>query len=104
MGDDGRRNERLMRVGVLALQGSFREHAECLARLGTEPVFVRRRRQLADLCGLIIPGGESTTIRRLLGRYGLVEPIRTLSRCGLCRGSGKFPTMRAVRVTKIPHY
>ena len=73
------------RIGVLALQGDFAEHAEALRRLGVEPVEVRLPADLADLDGLIIPGGESTTIARLLDAYGLLEPIRSLTRAG-------FPT------------
>ncbi len=78
-----RARESLVPVGVLALQGSFREHAECLVRLGVQPVLVRRPGQLMDVGGLIIPGGESTTIRRLLDRYGFVAPIRRLAKSGM---------------------
>ncbi|HMQ32472.1 MAG TPA: pyridoxal 5'-phosphate synthase glutaminase subunit PdxT [Chloroflexaceae bacterium] len=65
-----------MTVGVLALQGDFREHCEVLRRIGADPVEVRLPRQLAALSHLIIPGGESTTIGRLLGLYDLLEPLR----------------------------
>lgn len=65
-----------MRVGVLALQGDFREHLEVLRRLGVEAVEVRQLKDLEGLKGLIIPGGESTTIARLLDRYGLLHPLR----------------------------
>ncbi|HET7559983.1 MAG TPA: pyridoxal 5'-phosphate synthase glutaminase subunit PdxT, partial [Limnochordia bacterium] len=51
-----------LRIGVLAIQGSFAEHLRALGRLGVEAVPVRRKEQLADLDGLIIPGGESTTL------------------------------------------
>jgi 5'-phosphate synthase pdxT subunit len=64
-----------MRIGVLALQGNFREHAAVLHRLGAEPVEVRKAEQLEGLDGLIIPGGESTAITRLMRLYELEEAI-----------------------------
>ena len=71
-----------MRIGVLALQGAFAEHEQALARLGVDPVQVRLARHLEELDGLILPGGESTTIGRLLQRWGLLAPIRILARSG----------------------
>jgi 5'-phosphate synthase pdxT subunit len=71
-----------MRAGVLALQGAFVEHEQALARIGVEPVRVRLPHHLDGLDGLIIPGGESTTIGRLIRRWGLLEPIRALARSG----------------------
>jgi 5'-phosphate synthase pdxT subunit len=71
-----------MKIGVLALQGDFREHVEMLKRLGVEPVEVRLPEQLRDLDGLIIPGGESTTIGKLATQYGLIEPIRRMAAQG----------------------
>jgi pyridoxal 5'-phosphate synthase pdxT subunit len=65
-----------MTIGVLALQGAFREHLALLRRLGCEAVEVRLPAQLEGLDGLIIPGGESTTMMRLMGLYGLDEAIR----------------------------
>ena len=65
-----------LRIGVLALQGAFREHCAALRKLGAECVEVRRPEQLADLDGLIIPGGESTTIGKLAALYGLDTAIR----------------------------
>jgi pyridoxal 5'-phosphate synthase pdxT subunit len=70
------------RVGVLALQGDFREHLEALRAAGAEARAVRRPADLAGLDALIIPGGESTTIRRLLAAYELGEPIRTRAAAG----------------------
>lgn len=70
-------------VGVLALQGDFREHCEVLRDLGVTPREVRLPHELEGLNGLIIPGGESTTIGRIAHRYGLVEPIRSLIQQGL---------------------
>jgi 5'-phosphate synthase pdxT subunit len=76
------------KIGVLALQGNFREHAAVLRRLGAEAVEVRKPEQLGGLDGLIIPGGESTAIARLLRIYGLEEAIRhfTAPVFGTCAG------------------
>ena len=65
-----------MRVGVLAVQGNFREHAAMLRRLGADVVEVRLPEQLEGLDGLVIPGGESTAIGRLMRLYGLEDAIR----------------------------
>jgi 5'-phosphate synthase pdxT subunit len=65
-----------MRIGVLALQGAFAEHAAALRRIGVEPAEVRLPRDLEGLAGLIIPGGESTTIGKLAVTFGLMEPLR----------------------------
>ncbi|MGD0714906.1 MAG: pyridoxal 5'-phosphate synthase glutaminase subunit PdxT [Gaiellaceae bacterium] len=68
--------EKPLRIGVLALQGNFREHAAVLRRLGAEPVEVRLPEQLEGLDGLIVPGGESTAITRLMRLYGVDEALR----------------------------
>jgi pyridoxal 5'-phosphate synthase pdxT subunit len=68
--------EQPLRIGVLAVQGNFREHAAVLQRLGAEPVEVRLPGELDGLDGLIIPGGESTAITRLMRLYGLDEALR----------------------------
>jgi pyridoxal 5'-phosphate synthase pdxT subunit len=65
-----------LRIGVLALQGNFREHAAVLRRLGADPVEVRKAGELDDLDGLIVPGGESTAITRLMRLYGIEEALR----------------------------
>ena len=65
-----------LRIGVLALQGAFLEHANMLRRLGVQPVEVRLPEHLAGLDGLIIPGGESTTIGKLAAQYDMMEPLR----------------------------
>ena len=70
-------------IGVLALQGDFAEHAAMLRSVGATPVEVRQPAHLAGLDGLIIPGGESTTIARLLISYDLLEPLRALAGHGL---------------------
>lgn len=71
-----------MRIGVLALQGAFIEHEKILVRIGVEPVEVRLPEHLEGLDGLIIPGGESTTISKLAAKWHLLEPIRTLAQAG----------------------
>ena len=64
-----------MKIGVLALQGAFREHLDTLASIGVEGVRVREPADLEGVSGLILPGGESTTMRQLIERWGLHEPI-----------------------------
>ncbi|MBA2383057.1 MAG: pyridoxal 5'-phosphate synthase glutaminase subunit PdxT [Actinobacteria bacterium] len=77
-----------MTIGVLALQGNFREHAAMLRRLGADVREVRLPEQLEGLDGLVIPGGESTAITRLMRLYGLEEAIRRFSApiLGTCAG------------------
>lgn len=65
-----------MRIGVLALQGDVREHLEALRACGAEAVAVRRPAELAEIDGLIIPGGESTTISKLVVAFDLMAPLR----------------------------
>jgi len=67
----------MMRVGVLAVQGAFREHRSMLESLGVESREIRLPEHLEDLDGLIIPGGESTTIGKLCSEYHLLEPLRS---------------------------
>jgi 5'-phosphate synthase pdxT subunit len=71
-----------MKIGVLALQGDFREHLQALAAIGVEGVPVRLPRDLEGVSGLIVPGGESTTMRRLIDRWGLRQPILDLAERG----------------------
>ncbi|NNC74485.1 MAG: pyridoxal 5'-phosphate synthase glutaminase subunit PdxT [Acidimicrobiia bacterium] len=73
----------MLRVGVLALQGDFREHAATVRSLGADVVEVRLPKHLEALDAFIIPGGESTTIGRLAVLYGLVEPMRDAIGAGL---------------------
>jgi 5'-phosphate synthase pdxT subunit len=77
-----------MRIGVLAVQGNFREHTAMLRRLGADAVEVRTPDELEGLDGLVIPGGESTAIGRLIRLYGLEEAIRSFGRpiLGTCAG------------------
>ena len=66
-----------MKIGVLAVQGNFREHAAMLRRLGADVVEVRKPEELDGLDGLVVPGGESTTFMRLMRLYGLDEALRS---------------------------
>ena len=77
-----------MKIGVLAVQGAFREHAQVLRRLGADVVEVRVPEQLEGLDGLVVPGGESTAIMRLVRLYGLEEAIRRFDGAvfGTCAG------------------
>jgi 5'-phosphate synthase pdxT subunit len=79
------------KIGVLALQGDFAEHIAMLRRIGVETAEVRRAEQLDSLDGLIIPGGESTTIGKLSVDFGLMEPLRAFGRrkaiWGTCAGA-----------------
>jgi len=80
-----------MKIGVLALQGSFHEHQNILQKLGVQVVQVRLPQQLDDLNGLIIPGGESTTIGKLAVDFGLLVPLKEFGKShtiwGTCAGS-----------------
>ena len=71
-----------MRIGVLAVQGAFIEHNKILTHIGAESVEVRLPRHLEGLDGLVIPGGESTTIGKAAHRWGLLEPIRAFAQSG----------------------
>jgi 5'-phosphate synthase pdxT subunit len=77
-----------VKIGVLAVQGNFREHVAMLRRLGADPVEVRKPDELDGLDGLVIPGGESTTFMRLMRLYGLEEAVRGFERpiLGTCAG------------------
>ena len=84
-------NKAFMKIGVLALQGDFLEHKVILQKLGVDPVEVRLPKDLAGLSGLIIPGGESTTIGKLAVAFGLIEPLQQFAReypvWGTCAGA-----------------
>jgi 5'-phosphate synthase pdxT subunit len=79
------------RVGILALQGDFEAHAKALERAGAEPVLVRTAEELQNVDGLVIPGGESTTMLKLLNFTDLKEPLREFARekpvFGTCAGA-----------------
>lgn len=101
------------RIGILALQGDVREHAAAVRDVGAEPVEVRLPRDLVGLDGLILPGGESTTMRKLIDLYGLREPIMALAHggapiYGTCAGmillaeriaDGDEPVLRLLDIT-----
>jgi pyridoxal 5'-phosphate synthase pdxT subunit len=70
------------KIGVIALQGAFIEHEVLLAQAGAEPVEVRLPQDLNGLAGLIIPGGESTSIGKVARRWGLLEPLRCFAQSG----------------------
>jgi pyridoxal 5'-phosphate synthase pdxT subunit len=65
-----------MKIGVLSLQGSFREHMDSLERCGVKPVSVKYPSDLEGISGIILPGGESTTLGKLLHKQSLMEPLR----------------------------
>ena len=81
----------MKRVGVLALQGDFAAHGAALARAGAEPVYVRQPEQFRAIDGLVIPGGESTTMLKLLHQDGLMEALAEFGRhkpvFGTCAGA-----------------
>lgn len=101
------------RIGILAVQGDVREHANALREVGAEPVEVRLPRDLVGLDALILPGGESTTMRKLIDLYGLREPIVALAHggtpvYGTCAGmilladriaDGDEPVLRLLDIT-----
>jgi 5'-phosphate synthase pdxT subunit len=101
------------RIGILAVQGDVREHANALRDVGAEPVEVRLPRDLVGLEGLILPGGESTAMRKLIDLYGLREPIVALAHggapvYGTCAGmilladriaEGDEPVLRLLDIT-----
>lgn len=79
---DGEQSE-MTRIGVLALQGAFAEHISVLTKLGTQAVAVRLPDELEGIDGLIIPGGESTTIGKMMRAYNLADPLKKLVKAGL---------------------
>ncbi|OIJ16255.1 glutamine amidotransferase subunit PdxT [Anaerobacillus arseniciselenatis] len=72
----------MVKIGVLALQGAVREHVNSLIAPGVEVVVVKKIEQLNDLDGLVLPGGESTTMRRLIDKYGFFEPLKAFAKAG----------------------
>ncbi|MDE4086614.1 pyridoxal 5'-phosphate synthase glutaminase subunit PdxT [Planococcus maritimus] len=80
-----------MKIGVLALQGAVREHVQAIQACGAEAVVVKNAGQLAELDGLVLPGGESTAMRRLIDRAELLEPLKQFAQAekplfGTCAG------------------
>ena len=74
---------RPLRIGVLALQGDVREHLEMLREVGADPVAVRRPEELSELDGLVLPGGESTTMSKLARTFDLLDPLRQAAKEGM---------------------
>lgn len=72
-----------MKIGVLALQGAFREHCQMLGRCGVEAAEIRNANELDEVAGLILPGGESTTIGKLLGDWGIMDKIKQRAAQGM---------------------
>jgi pyridoxal 5'-phosphate synthase pdxT subunit len=90
-------------IGVLALQGDVREHLAALTALGAEPRAVRRPEELAGVSGLVLPGGESTTMVKLADRTGLLGPLRAAVRAGLpAYGSCAGMILLADRILDAP--
>lgn len=71
-----------MKIGVLALQGAVAEHLKSISSAGAEGIAIKQTEQLSEVDGLIIPGGESTTIGKLMRKYGFIEAIREFSEQG----------------------
>jgi 5'-phosphate synthase pdxT subunit len=94
---------RAPRIGVLALQGDVREHLASLHEQGADAVPVRRPEELAAVDGIVLPGGESTTIAKLAARFGLLEPLRAAVREGLpAYGSCAGMILLADRILDAP--
>jgi len=72
----------MVKIGVLALQGAVREHINSIEASGAEAVVVKHAEDLSKVDGLILPGGESTTMRRLIDLYGMMEPLRAFAQAG----------------------
>ncbi|MCL6442914.1 MAG: pyridoxal 5'-phosphate synthase glutaminase subunit PdxT [Alicyclobacillus sp.] len=72
-----------MKIGILAVQGAFREHERMLQHLGADTVQVKLKAHLEEIDGLVIPGGESTSIGKLMREYDLIAPIRQLFAAGM---------------------
>ncbi|MEH7226524.1 pyridoxal 5'-phosphate synthase glutaminase subunit PdxT [Bacillus sp. JJ1566] len=72
----------MVKIGVLGLQGAVREHIRSVEASGAEAIIIKKVEQLEEIDGLIIPGGESTTMRRLIDKYGFMEPLRSFAKQG----------------------
>lgn len=72
----------MIRIGVLALQGAVREHMRSLEACGVEAVAIKRKEELNEVDGLILPGGESTAMRRLIDKYDFMETLKDFARVG----------------------
>lgn len=72
----------MVKVGVLALQGAVREHTQAIEACGAEAVIVKKKEQLFEINGLVMPGGESTAIRRLIDKYDLMDDLKSFAQSG----------------------
>ena len=95
-----------MKIGILAMQGAFIEHILMFDRIGVRAIEIRLPGEIQDIDGLIIPGGESTTMMRLMRSYGLVEPIKSLAAdkiplWGTCAGMICLAKPQAERVHSL---
>lgn len=96
----------MAKIGVLALQGAVKEHIQQIELLGHEAVAVKTSNDLRDIDGLILPGGESTTIGKMLERNDMVEPIKAMAQQGVpmfgtC--AGLILLAKKIRNSKTPH-
>ena len=92
----------MKRVGVLSLQGDFAAHGQALIRSGAAPVYVRERAQLDDIDGLVLPGGESTTMLKLLRHEGLFDDLAAFGRSKPMFGTCAGAILMAAEVTHPP--
>src|SRR3954466_772872 len=72
----------MVKIGVLALQGAVREHIRSVEECGAEGIAIKKVEQLNEIDGLILPGGESTAMRRLIDKYDFMEPLRQFAQAG----------------------
>lgn len=93
------KKEKKLQIGVLALQGAVQEHITFLQQLGADTLAVKKPEQLDTLDGLVIPGGESTTIGKLLRAYGFLEPLRQKA----SKGFPLFGTCAGLIILAKPH-
>jgi 5'-phosphate synthase pdxT subunit len=72
----------MLKIGVLGLQGAVREHVKAIEQCGAQAVVIKKKEELESVDGLILPGGESTTMRRLIDRYDLMDELRSFAKSG----------------------
>jgi pyridoxal 5'-phosphate synthase pdxT subunit len=72
----------MLKIGVLGLQGAVREHVKAIEQCGAEAIIIKKKEELESVDGLILPGGESTTMRRLIDRYDLMDELRSFAASG----------------------
>jgi 5'-phosphate synthase pdxT subunit len=72
----------MLKLGVLGLQGAVREHVKAIEQCGAQAIVIKKKEELENVDGLILPGGESTTMRRLIDRYGLMDELKSFAKSG----------------------